>query len=940
MSLEPELASPTRLTRQVLHSNLELVESILHEVILTECEPHLARIIDHWHRGEDVELETLEQELLQFIGALSIEEATQSARIFSLYFQLVNLVEQQFEQKDLQRKHSFNQMPLPCSFDWLFEELKSLGISAPEIERYLQHLDVCLVFTAHPTEIVRRTIRDKQCHLIALLGQLDQENLAEWQRQELVEKFKEEVRIWWRTDEVNQFRPKVLDEVVHTLHYFESVLFDIVPQVHRAMRHSLSQTYPALARSFKSFCRFGSWVGADRDGNPSVVPLITWQTACLQRGVVLKKYQHSISALIKILSLSQNCSAVHPDLLYSLDTEQALFPKLYEELSILYYQEPYRLKLSYMNRRLQVALERNEYLYQAGPNGLTPQEDLNSWRGAYRRCEEFMTDLMLIGQSLRSTGINCRELEDLLLQVDVFGFHLAHLDVRQESSRHEETIAELIQKMRLLPESYMNLDEADRCQWLVQELQSLRPLVATELSFSARTNETIETLRIIRALQLEFGKSICSTYVISMCRQASDVLAVLLLAKEAGLFDPLTATGTLMVVPLFETIDDLRRAPTVLQRLFTLPVYRNYLTDQHHLQEVMLGYSDSNKDSGFLPSNWEIYKAQIKIQDVAENYGLQVRIFHGRGGSVGRGGGPAYQAIVAQPSRSVNGRIKITEQGEVVASKYLLPELAAHNLETVTAAVIQASLLPTSPPGLTHWSNILEELSNSAREAYHRLIHEEEGFIEFFHYVTPIDEISRLRISSRPARRAGKRDLASLRAIPWVFSWTQSRFLLPAWYGTGASLEQYVLDNPELHLAQLQSMYRQWPFFRTLISKAEMTLAKVDLNLARHYMDSLLPAEYHAIGERIFSLIQEEADRTCRLVLLITGHQQLLDDLPDLQRSVRLRNRAIIPLGFLQVSLLRRLRSKDFLHRNYRSDLLRGVLLTINGIAAGMRNTG
>ncbi|WP_218080526.1 phosphoenolpyruvate carboxylase [Anthocerotibacter panamensis] len=941
MSLEPELSSPIQVTRQSLHQNLDLIESILREVILAECDPHLALIINHLHPQEEVvDLEALERELLEYINRLSLEDAVQAARVFSLYFHLVNLVEQQFEQKDLQRKHSLNQMPLPCSFDWLFEELKSLGISAPELERVLQHLDVCLVFTAHPTEIVRRTIRDKQRYLVQLLGQLDQDNLAQWQHQDLLDKLKEEIRIWWRTDEVSQFRPKVLDEVTHTLHYFDTVLFDLIPQVHRSLAHSLGRNYPALSHSLKNFCRFGSWVGSDRDGNPFVTPVLTWQTACLQRGVILRKYKERVKELIRILSLSQNCSPVHPDLLYSLDTEQALFPKLYEELSLKYYQEPYRLKLSYMDRKLQLAQERNDFLYAAGPYGLTAQEDSTSWKGAYHRTEEFQADLGLLHQSLLSSRVRCRELEDLLLQVEVFGFHLAHLDVRQESGCHEECFTELTTRMRLLPKLYRELDEKERCAWLVEELHSLRPLIPADLNFSARTVEIIETMRIVRLLQQEFGRSVCDTYIISMCRQPSDVLEVLLLAKEAGLFDPLTDTGSLMVVPLFETIDDLRRAPEVLETLFALPLYRNYLTDHHHLQEVMLGYSDSNKDSGFLPSNWEIYKAQLDIQQVVEDWGLQVRIFHGRGGSVGRGGGPAYQAILAQPGRSVNGRIKITEQGEVVASKYLLPELANHNIETVTAAVIQASILPTSPPNLSYWSTLMEDLSDRAREAYRALIYEEEDLADFFHHVTPIEEISRLRISSRPARRGGRKDIESLRAIPWVFSWTQSRFLLPAWYGTGTSLERYVEVNPKLHLEKLRAMYRDWPFFHTLLSKVEMTLAKADLKIAYHYTDQLLPPEFRASGERIFALIQAEADRTSHWVQMITGHQKFLEDVPTLQRSVQLRNRAIVPLGYLQVSLLKRLRSKDLIHRNYRSDLLRGVLLTINGIAAGMRNTG
>jgi phosphoenolpyruvate carboxylase len=442
-----------------------------------------------------------------------------------------------------------------------------------------------------------------------------------------------------------------------------------------------------------------------------------------------------------------------------------------------------------------------------------------------------------------------------------------------------------------------------------------------------------------------------------MCRQVSDVLEVLLLAKESRLFDPATAVGSIRVVPLFETVEDLQRSRSVMRELFELPLYRAFLAGGYkpdhsdlrpNLQEVMLGYSDSNKDSGFLSSNWEIHKAQKSLQGIAEEYGLNLRIFHGRGGSVGRGGGPAYEAILAQPGHSINGRIKITEQGEVLASKYSLLDLALYHIETITSAVVQASLLRTGFDDIEAWNEIMEELSVKSRQHYRALIYEDPDFIDFFHQVTPIEEISQLQISSRPARRAsGKKDLGSLRAIPWVFSWTQTRFLLPSWYGVGTALDEFLQGKPEEHLKLMRYFYIKWPFFKMVISKVEMTLAKVDIEMARHYVQELSSPEDRPRFEKVFVQIAREYYLTRDLVLKITGNQRLLDEDPTLQRSVQLRNSTILPLGFIQVSLLKRLRqyktssTPGVIHSRYsKGELLRGALLTINGIAAGMRNTG
>ncbi|XTZ10190.1 MAG: phosphoenolpyruvate carboxylase, partial [cyanobacterium endosymbiont of Rhopalodia yunnanensis] len=728
-------------------------------------------------------------------------------------------------------------------------------------------------------------------------------------------------------------------------------------------------SFPWLRPPSSTFCRFGSWVGGDRDGNPFVTPEVTWQTACYQRNLVLEKYLHSIENLTELLSVSLHWSNVSQDLLDALEHDRSAMPEIYEKLAIRYRHEPYRLKLSYIQKRLENTRDRNDRL--ANPEQRQLFSSLTV-QNIYHSGTEFLQDLELIKRNLKETGLNCQELDNLLFQAEIFGFTLTQLDFRQDSSRHSDAIEEIAEYLDILPQPYNQLSEEEKVRWLIQELGTRRPLIPTGMQFKkAEHSETVETMRMLRYLQQEFGLEICQTYIISMTNYVSDVLEVLLLAKEVGLYDPAISTTTIRIVPLFETVDDLKRAPKVMGDLFQLPLYRAALAGGYdqlqfssnsndpapcslpalqptNLQEIMVGYSDSNKDSGFLSSNWEIHKAQKALQKVAQPYGIDLRLFHGRGGSVGRGGGPAYAAILAQPTSTINGRIKITEQGEVLASKYSLPELALYNLETATTAVIQSSLLGSGFDDITPWNGIMEELAKTARKAYRALIYEQPDFLDFFLSVTPIPEISQLQISSRPARRKnGKKDLSSLRAIPWVFSWTQSRFLLPAWYGVGTALQSFRDREEEENLKLLRYFYLKWPFFKMVVSKVEMTLSKVDLQIAHHYVRELSKAEDIERFNLVFEQISQEYYLTRDIILSITNHQKLLDGDVGLQRSVQLRNGTIVPLGFLQVSLLKRLRQythqaeSGVVHFRYsKEELLRGALLTINGIAAGMRNTG
>ncbi|WP_199248065.1 phosphoenolpyruvate carboxylase [[Phormidium] sp. ETS-05] len=1006
----------------LLRHRLKIVEDIWEAVLRQECGQELVELLGQMRSmcsPEGQASNILEPSVLKLVEQLELNDAIRAARAFALYFQLINIVEQQYEQNSQLASRNVvksnaaletlsPQMPgsqgrHAGTFKALFPELRLLNVPPQQIQRLLDHLEIRLVFTAHPTEIVRHTLRTKQRRIAKILQKLDSaadpSDMVHPDGEvgaELLEELTEEVRLWWRTDELHQFKPTVLDEVDYALHYFTEVLFDTVPQLYLQLKKSLQASFPYLRPPRYNFCKFGSWVGADRDGNPSCTSEVTWKTACYQRQIVLEKYIQSVRLLQDQLSLSLHWSQVLPELLEVLEQDRLSMPEVYDGLAIRYRHEPYRLKLAYIMARLENTLKRNRRLSAEGGKFHLSEDNqrrLSEMQSAniYRSCSEFMAELRLIQRNLAATGLICREIETLICQVEVYGFHLTELDIRQESPRHCEAFNEIAAYLQILPKPYEELEEEVRVDWLVRELKTRRPLIPTDLPFSPTVRETIETFRVVRAIQQEFGQEICQTYIISMSHSASNLLEVLLLAKEAGLYDPATGISTLHVVPLFETVEDLKRAPAVMQQLFDLPLYlanlaggyaalggdssasltdakesqaggdtgsrvvrlpvggtSNHKSGSIALQEVMLGYSDSNKDSGFLSSNWEIHKAQKDLQKVASSRGVVLRIFHGRGGSVGRGGGPAYEAILAQPNRTIEGRIKITEQGEVLASKYTLPDLALYNLESIATAVVKASLLGTGFDDIEAWNEIMEELARDSRAHYRALIYEQPDLVDFFHEVTPIQEISQLQISSRPARRAsGKKDLGSLRAIPWVFSWTQTRFLLPAWYGVGTALQRFLQQEPVEHLKLLQYFYLKWPFFKMVISKVEMTLSKVDLQIAHYYVRELASRERLGRFEELFEAIADEYKLTRELVLKVTSQTRLLDGDPYLQRSVQLRNGTIVPLGLLQVSLLKRLRQHDqqqssgaIQSRYSKGELLRGALLTLNGIAAGLRNTG
>jgi phosphoenolpyruvate carboxylase len=645
------------------------------------------------------------------------------------------------------------------------------------------------------------------------------------------------------------------------------------------------------------------------------------------RRTVVEKYLHAVEALASRLSESERFVPPLDELTDSLADDASELPEIARQVEQRDPEEPYRQKLGYVAERLERTL--------AGDA-----------EHGYRDADALERDVSLIGASLRSNGAASAALVDRLeRQIATFGLHLARLDLRQSAERHQAALSEIRESVGVAPD-YGEMDEDERAAWLTEELRTVRPLVSPEMQLSQETRQVLDVFHVARRALAELSPHAIGTYIISMAHDVSDVLAVVALAKEAGLFVPPAGERPLVtslpVAPLFETIDDLRRAPEVMKRLFRNPAYRAIVEAQGNLQEVMIGYSDSSKDGGILTSSWELYKAQAELWRVAREQGVELRLFHGRGGTVGRGGGPSHQAILAQPPGTVSGRIKITEQGEVISAKYGLPDIALRSLELATSAVVEASLPSAKAESETddaerqreRYREVMEQLSEHAMRAYRRLVHESPGFTEYFTEATPVEELQHLRIGSRPARRNDETTgIADLRAIPWVFGWTQSRHLLPGWLGVGTALEKFTDARPELHLQTLREMNREWRYFKSTLSNIEMALAKADFQIARQYAERLAGPK----RRKIFDEIEKEFVRTRRLLLSVTEQDELLEKTPVLRRSIDVRNPYVDPMSYLQVELLDRYRKKGAPEDD---ELLYAILLTINGIAAGLRNTG
>ncbi len=910
-----------------------------------------------------------DRQLKRLLRDLSLDEAIGVIRAFSVFFQLVNIAEQHHR---IRRKRDYElRTPDQPQRGSLAEGLRRLRedlqwMPAAEMNAMLQgiidQLEIVPVMTAHPTEAARRTLLDKHQRIADLLTAIDAEALPPRRREQLRTSLAAEIESIWQTDEVRHTQPTVMDEVLNTLYYFDLTFFETAPAVIDELEEQLSIHFPGVKlREDLAPLRFGSWVGGDRDGNPFVTPEVTWETARRQQQLILGKYRTAIVELTRRLSESTRFAPPGQELIESLKMDSREMPAVATEAARRYPEEPYRQKLAFILRRLDNTLERNREL--AAALSIERRDELLSIRPAlpiiaaltsgekapqhyYRSGDELWQDLRLVRDGLRSGRalFASRSIDKLMRQVRTFDLHLATLDLRQHSQRHSAALDRITRYLGIRP-AYEGMNEDERLEWLSAELETQRPLVAPEAHLDPETTETLNVFRVARRILDEISPGTIKTCIVSMTHEASDLLAVLLLAKQAGLIDYGGAEGErqsiqgsrLAVCPLFETIDDLRRAPEVMASLFDNRVYRQLLATRGNLQEVMIGYSDSSKDGGILTSSWELYKAQERLSEVANERGIALRLFHGRGGTVGRGGGPSHEAILAQPPGTVASRIKITEQGEVVSSKYSLPELAQRSLELTVTAVIAASLpRETRPVARGSWLEAMEEISERAYASYRGIV-TGDGFYDYFVNATPVEELQHLRIGSRPAkRRQGSKSLADLRAIPWVFGWTQSRHLLPGWLAVGSTLTDFIQEAPRRNLELLREMYREWNFFHSVISNIEMTLAKADFQIARHYASAMPDRR---TGQRIFQSLEEEYQRTCRVILQITGEKRLLDNSPVLQRSITVRNPYVDPMSYLQVELLGRKRGGEA-RRDEMEKLLYAILLTINGIAAGMRNTG
>lgn len=866
------------------------------------------------------------RELVALLRSLGRNKAIGVIRAFAVYFQLTNIAEQHHR---IRRRRYYAletpEKPQPGSLAHLFTRLARSGVDAGALLQVLESLAVEPVITAHPTEAMRRSVLEKHRRIADLLSALDRRDLPPVARERVVRSLENEVESIWLTDELRHYQPEVLDEVSNALYYFDDILFEAAPDLIEEL-HRVARLIPGLALAKPiSPLRFGSWVGGDRDGNPHVTAEVTWETLKRHRALVLSKYRKLVDELGARLSESERGCPPLPRLIGALERYQEEFPGLASRILLRNPRQPYRQMLGYVRERLErtAAGSRDE--------------------GAYRSETELHEDLSKIEESLLASGSRSASLvARLMRQVSTFGFHLAKLDLRQSAARHTEALSEITRELGLVP--YGERSEAGRLDWLTSELSTPRPLLSREARPSEATREALDLFRVARRALDELSARSIGTYVISMAKEVSDVLAVLVLAKEAGLYQPAAGARELVarlrVAPLFETIEDLRRAPVVLSQLLDHRAYRPVWKAQGNFQEVMVGYSDSCKDGGILTSSWELHKSQEALSKIARGRGAELLLFHGRGGSVGRGGGPSHEAILAQPRGTVCGRIKITEQGEVVSSKYGLPEIALRSLEVATSAVIEASLdsrEEVPDERRARFREVMEELSQTAFSCYRSVVAEASGFSEYFLDATPVEELQHLHIGSRPARREKRStSLADLRAIPWVFGWTQSRHLLPGWLGVGSALDAFAATRPRAHLGLLREMHRGWRFFRSMLSNVEMALAKADFQIARHYAERLSGRR----GRTIFGRLEEEYQTTRARLLQVTEQKFLLEKTPVLRRSIELRNPYVDPMSYLQVELLARHRRARTKPPEEQEDLLYAILLTINGVASGLRNTG
>jgi phosphoenolpyruvate carboxylase len=876
-----------------------------------------------------------DKSLKKLLKGLSGDQTVSVIRAFTYFSHLANLAE---DRHHIRRRavHERAGDTQEGSIDVALARLRWAGISTRTISSTLAHSFVSPVLTAHPTEVQRKSILDAERDIAQLLTARDdikalalahnaaKDALTPRELAANEAQLRARVMQLWQTRLLRFSKLTVADEIENALSYYEATFLREIPKLYANLERELGN------QPVHSFLRMGQWIGGDRDGNPNVSADTLNYALGRQAEVALRHYLTEVHFLGGELSLSA--------MLVDFSPAMRLLAESSPDTSEHRKDEPYRRALTGVYARLAATLK-DLTGGEAARHAVAPQN-------AYLKSEDFLADLRTIEESLKAhhgEALIAQRLHPLIRAVEVFGFHLATVDLRQSSDKHEEVVTELLAVARIEP-NYANLDEAAKRTLLVSLLNDARPLRVVGTAYSAHARGELAIFEAARTARARFGKEAIRHYIISHTETVSDLLEVLLLQKEVGLMHGTLdshATNDLIVVPLFETIEDLRNAAPIMREFYALPGIAQLVKRSGAEQDIMLGYSDSNKDGGIFTSNWELYRAEIALVELfdvlANSHNIQLRMFHGRGGTVGRGGGPSYQAILAQPPGTVRGQIRLTEQGEVIGSKYANPEIGRRNLETLVAATLEATLLQPTKPATKAFLQAAAELSEASMAAYRALVYDTPGFTEYFFSATPIREIAELNIGSRPASRKASQKIEDLRAIPWGFSWGQCRLTLPGWYGFGSAIEQILAQGgtPAARkeaLALLQKMYKQWPFFRTLLSNMDMVLAKSDLALASRYSELVGDAR---LRKKIFTAIEAEWHRTAEALSQITGEKQRLAGNAALQRSIRHRFPYIDPLHHLQVELVRRYRAGQSDQK-----VQTGIHISINGIAAGLRNTG
>ena len=922
---------PTRPEDVPLHEDVRLLAATLGRVIQRLEGDETFQIVEDLRRacrarrhGEPTapDLATL----LERVARLPLESSALAARAFTLFFLLINTAEQVHR---VRRRNEYRADPAselqPASARWTVRRLREQGRSAAEIADAIARLEVRPVLTAHPTESTRRTLLGLQARVADLLLARDRASATE--RTSLDDALAGEVELLWLTSEVRQDRPTVADEVSTVVWYLETRLLDASASARDMLLRAFEEELEAPAERLREAVplRLGSWVGGDRDGNPSVTPDATLAAARRASYAILGRYHRGVEELVRRLSVSEHIAPVTDALRASLDADRRMLPRVWEANHRRNADEPLRLKLTYMAARLE-----DTRRLVASRDARRPERT----PGAYRDADAFAGDLDLVRECLLNAGASaaCRTtLNPLVAMVRAHGFHGYTMDIRDHADVHRAAVDDIAHRLALAP-----LDDVS----IRRELLGRRPLIGPHLRLAKATTRVVHTFRAMRVIQDEVGPAAASTYIVSMARDTRDLLRILLLAREVGLVDLAAEppTSRVDVVPLFETLDDLEHAPDVMRQLLRDDVYRRQLAARGDKQEVMVGYSDSSKDAGILASSWGLYRAQERLAALFQDAGVTLRLFHGRGGSVGRGGGsPVYRALAALPPDTVRGEIKITEQGEIISQQFGLLDIAERTMEVTLSGVLLQQFADwrddIAEAEIARFREMMDVLSARSLEVYRAIAHEDETLFELFLTATPIEELADARFGSRPAYRPGaKRGIEGIRAIPWGFGWTQTRLMLPGWLGAGSALSEAIDTTEGLQL--LRRMTREWPFFDDMLAKIEMVCAKADLEIARAYVDRL------GGDASLFQRLAEEFERTVQCILRIRETDRLLTDSPVLQSAIALRNPYVDPLSLLQITLLARKRAMPEGATQERAVLQDALATTLSGIAQGLRNTG